>query len=44
MTERILLTIDDHVAVVTLNRPDKHNALDMPMFEALADVGQSLAA
>ena len=28
-------TIADHVAVVTLTRPDKHNALDVAMFEQI---------
>ena len=43
MTERVTVSIEDHVAVVRLNRPDKHNALDLPMFAALAQTGQSLA-
>ncbi len=33
--ERVLTDIADHVAVVTLNRPDKHNALDIAMFDAI---------
>ena len=33
----------DHVATVTLNRPDKHNALDGAMFEAIAAAAQRLA-
>ena len=41
--QRVTIAVDDHVAVVTLNRPDKHNALDGAMFEAIlgaaADVG-----
>lgn len=43
MTERVIISIADHVAIVTLNRPDKHNAVDLKMFEALADVGSQLA-
>lgn len=33
--ERITLTIDNNIAFVKLNRPDKHNALDMKMFQAI---------
>jgi enoyl-CoA hydratase/carnithine racemase len=32
---RVLVAIEDHVAVVSLNRPDKHNALDIPMFDGI---------
>ncbi len=32
---RVRVEIADHVAVVTLTRGDKHNALDIPMFEAI---------
>jgi enoyl-CoA hydratase/carnithine racemase len=42
-SERILLTIEDGVAEVRLNRPDKMNALDPAMFDALIDTGQQLA-
>ncbi len=34
-TERVRIAIADHVAVVTLSRPGKHNALDIAMFEAI---------
>jgi enoyl-CoA hydratase/carnithine racemase len=34
---RVRVTIDDHVATVTLARPDKHNALDGAMFRAIVD-------
>jgi enoyl-CoA hydratase/carnithine racemase len=34
--ERVRIEIDDHIALVTLARPDKHNALDVAMFEAIA--------
>ena len=41
--QRVSIEHDGHVAVVTLTRPDKHNALDGPMFEgivaAAAEVG-----
>jgi enoyl-CoA hydratase/carnithine racemase len=33
--ERVCVAIADHVAVVTLNRPEKHNALDIEMFDAI---------
>lgn len=43
MTERVTVAIDEHIAEVTLNRPDKHNAIDLEMFEALIRAGESLA-
>jgi enoyl-CoA hydratase/carnithine racemase len=33
--ERVRIEVTDHVAIVTLARADKHNALDIPMFEGL---------
>lgn len=39
---RVTLEVDDGVATVRLNRPDKLNALDAAMFEALVDVGTGL--
>ncbi len=33
--ERVQIVIADHVAVVKLNRPEKHNALDRAMFDAI---------
>ena len=33
--ERVTIDVSDHVALVTLARPDKHNALDVAMFEAI---------
>jgi len=32
---RVKISIDAQIARVVLNRPDKHNALDMPMFRAI---------
>jgi enoyl-CoA hydratase/carnithine racemase len=43
MSDRVLVEISNHVAVVTLNRPDKHNALDFELFKAIIDTGESLA-
>jgi len=42
MTDRVRLTINDGVADVRLNRPDKMNALDPDMFRAIADAGARL--
>lgn len=42
MTERIQVSIADGVADVRLNRPDKMNALDQAMFDALIATGQRL--
>ena len=43
MSDRVKLSLTEHVAEVMLNRPEKYNALDMPMFEALNDAADSLA-
>ena len=43
MTERVTIAIADHVADVRLARPDKLNALDPAMFEALAAAIRRLA-
>lgn len=40
--DRVDVTIENHVAHVQLNRPDKMNALDDDMFEAIVEAGQSL--
>lgn len=37
MNDRVCLTVADGIAEVKLNRADKLNALDPPMFEAIAD-------
>jgi enoyl-CoA hydratase/carnithine racemase len=37
-SERVTLERDGHVAVVTLSRPSKHNALDPEMFDAITSV------
>lgn len=42
--QRVAIDISDHVAVVTLTRPEKHNALDVAMFEAIAGAASQLAA
>jgi enoyl-CoA hydratase/carnithine racemase len=43
-TPRVSVQIADHVAVVTLTRADKHNALDVPMFEQIIAASARLAA
>ena len=42
MQERINLHIENQVARVALNRPGKHNALDMEMFRSIASVQKIL--
>ena len=44
MSERVALSIADHVATVTLTRPEKHNALDGAMFQAIAAAAEEVAA
>lgn len=43
MSETVSVSIDGHLAVVTLNRPDKANAVSLEMFDALGDAGERLA-
>jgi enoyl-CoA hydratase/carnithine racemase len=43
MSERVRVSIHDGIADVTLNRPEKLNALDGAMFDALVEAGRSLA-
>src|SRR5947209_17494003 len=40
--QRVAISIADHVATVTLTRPEKHNALDVAMFEAIAAAAEGL--
>ena len=42
--QRVAVEVADHVAVVTLTRPDKHNALDVAMFEQITGAADRLAA
>jgi enoyl-CoA hydratase/carnithine racemase len=44
MSDRVRCTVADGVADVRLNRPDKINALDMAMFDALIETGEALKA
>ena len=44
MSERAQVTIDNAVATVRLSRPDKLNALDADMFDALIAAGKQIMA
>ena len=41
--ERVDVEVQDNVAVVTLNRPEKYNALDIDMFRAIAETARCLS-
>jgi enoyl-CoA hydratase/carnithine racemase len=43
-SERVTVTVDGGVADVRLNRPDKLNALDPAMFDALVEAGERIGA
>src|SRR5258707_2496288 len=43
-TERVRVEVSEHVATVTLARPDKHNALDQAMFAAIVEAAEEVAA
>ena len=40
--QRITVEIDSQIAIVRLNRPDKHNGMDIPMIEALIAAARQL--
>lgn len=44
MNDRVTIDIQDHVALVTLNRPEKMNALDPAQIEAIIAAGQEVSA
>jgi len=44
MSDRVTITMNGPVADVRLSRPDKLNALDRPMFDALVDAGRRVGA
>jgi enoyl-CoA hydratase/carnithine racemase len=43
MSDRVIVSTKDGVADVRMNRPEKLNALDTAMFQALAEAGRALA-
>ena len=42
MNDRVSITIENHIADVRLNRPEKMNALDTAMFEGIVAAGERL--
>lgn len=42
MDDRVTITVEDGIAEVALNRPDKLNAWDRAMFDAVSDAGNRL--
>ena len=44
MSDRVIVSKQDGVADVRMNRPDKLNALDQAMFEGLVETGKALAS
>ena len=41
--QRVHVAMSDHIATVTLTRPDKHNALDVAMFEAIIEAAEQVS-
>ena len=44
MSDRVRITVENHIADVRLTRGDKMNALDPPMFQEIIAAGEQLAA
>jgi enoyl-CoA hydratase/carnithine racemase len=42
--ERVRIEVADHVATVTLSRPEKHNALDPAMFKAIVAAAEEVGS
>jgi enoyl-CoA hydratase/carnithine racemase len=42
MNDRVRIAIDGPLATVTLNRPDKHNGMDLPMLDAVRAAARRL--
>lgn len=42
--QRVRVQVDDHVATVTLSRPEKHNALDLAMFDGIVAAAERVRA
>lgn len=43
-SDRVVCTVESHVAHVRLNRADKRNGMDLAMFEALVATGEKITA
>ena len=41
-SDRVQISIENGIAMVTLNRPEKYNGLDMPMFHGITDAAKTL--
>ena len=44
MSERVTISVKDHIADVRFNRPEKMNALDAAQIDAIVEAGEKLAA
>ncbi|MDH3410755.1 MAG: crotonase/enoyl-CoA hydratase family protein, partial [Gammaproteobacteria bacterium] len=44
MSKPVKMSINHHIAQVTLNRPDKANALSLEMFDSIGEAGEQLAS
>lgn len=42
MSDVLTYTVEDGIAQVILNRPDKYNALSIPLFEAIVEAGEAI--
>lgn len=42
MSDRVTIDIQGHIAIVRLNRPEKKNALDYPMFDAIVECQKTI--
>ncbi|MBU2512566.1 crotonase/enoyl-CoA hydratase family protein [bacterium] len=42
MSDFVKVEINDHVASVSLNRPDKYNSLSLEMFKAIIEAGEAI--
>ena len=44
MSERVTISVENHIADVRFNRPEKMNALDGEQIDAIVEAGEKLAA